>query len=170
MEFVMMLCCLGSLNVMSRYNHPMFFGFVLLVLVVGMSGVVSFFNGVYGFMLFMCIVSGIMVVFAYSVALVPLSLNVEKSYKLIDQEKSLFSQLEKNVLIIISSMVTVLTVLCLLVLWSFMSSGVSMGCFYSITYFTSDWGIGISLLGFLLFLVMVFCVSVASKYSGALVK
>nr|YP_003934258.1 NADH dehydrogenase subunit 6 [Paphia euglypta]ADB03056.1 NADH dehydrogenase subunit 6 [Paphia euglypta] len=170
MEFIFVLCCLGSMNVMSRYDHPMFFGFALLLLTVGMSSVVSLFNGIYGFALFMCIVSGILVVFAYSIALVPLMSEKKEAEKMIAQENKLFKSLKVShggsMVMLMSFFFSFFCVLLL----SFMEKGIGVGGFQGVLYMSDDWGIGMSLFSVLLFLVMVFCVSVAGKYKGALIK
>nr|YP_010555861.1 NADH dehydrogenase subunit 6 [Marcia hiantina]UYR95093.1 NADH dehydrogenase subunit 6 [Marcia hiantina] len=170
LECLFCICCLGSMNIMSRYNHPMFFGFSLLVVVVVVSMIFSFYNGVYGFMVFMCIVSGILVVFAYSVALVPLMLEKNDVNDLVSKQDGLLKSMKGGYLGWILSILSVMFCLLVALGMSFASGKVGPSWFQSALYVCADWGIAMVAFGFLLFLVMVFCVGVAGKYKGALIK
>nr|YP_005267045.1 NADH dehydrogenase subunit 6 [Paphia amabilis]AEH99621.1 NADH dehydrogenase subunit 6 [Paphia amabilis] len=170
LEFFLVLCCLGSMNVMSRYDHPMFFGFSLLLLTISMSSVVSFFNGVYGFSLFMCIVSGILVVFAYSIALVPLMTEKKEAEKLIAQQNKLFKSVKASYSMWLVFPMSFFFFFFFVLGVNFIGKDSGVGVFESVLYLSNDWSIGMSLFSVLLFLVMVFCVSVAGKYKGALIK
>jgi hypothetical protein len=44
------------------------------------------------------------------------------------------------------------------------------GSFRGILYISEGWGLGMVIIGLFIFLVIVFCVSVAGKYKGALIK
>nr|YP_009422194.1 NADH dehydrogenase subunit 6 [Ruditapes decussatus]AJY78599.1 NADH dehydrogenase subunit 6 [Ruditapes decussatus] len=164
------MCCMGLMNVMSRYNHPMYFGFALLFLVAGLSGVLSFYGGVYGFMVFMCIVSGILVVFAYSVALAPLVLEEAEFYGLASEQKTFLGGASMSFSSLGAFLVSVVFIYCLVLLGTFIVSSISVTSFQSVLYVSKAWGVAMSLFSLFLFLIMVFSVSVASKYSGALIK
>nr|YP_010410222.1 NADH dehydrogenase subunit 6 [Tapes dorsatus]URH16433.1 NADH dehydrogenase subunit 6 [Tapes dorsatus] len=170
MEFFLVLCCLSSMNIMSRYDHPMFFGFGLLLVVVGVSGILSLYSGIYGFMVFMCIVSGVLVVFAYSVALVPLQLDKEELDEMEYKQENLYKSLGGKYMGFSLSILSVFLAFLIVTMQSFVEVGVSAGFFESAIYASTDWAMGMSIFGFLLFLVMVFCVGVASKHEGALIK
>nr|YP_005267071.1 NADH dehydrogenase subunit 6 [Paratapes undulatus]AEH99647.1 NADH dehydrogenase subunit 6 [Paratapes undulatus] len=170
LEILVMVCCLGSMNIMSRFDHPMYFGFALLILVASMSGVVSMYSGIYGFMLFMCIVSGILVVFAYSVALVPLMLEGNESEILFFQQKKKMKLMGVFSMGWVMSIMSVFLIVGLFFVGNFIDGYSGLSCFQSALYVSNDWGIAMTLFGVLLFLVMVFSVGIAGKYSGALIK
>nr|YP_005267058.1 NADH dehydrogenase subunit 6 [Paratapes textilis]AEH99634.1 NADH dehydrogenase subunit 6 [Paratapes textilis] len=170
LEIFIMACCLGSMNIMSRYDHPMYFGFALLVLVASMSGAVSAYSGVYGFMIFMCIVSGILVVFAYSVALVPLMMEKSESDVVFSEYKNKMKFLGVFTMGWVAMVISILMIICFYVFGGFVDGYSSTSCFQSILYVSNDWGVAMTLFGVLLFLVMVFSVGIAGKYSGALIK
>nr|YP_010555874.1 NADH dehydrogenase subunit 6 [Marcia japonica]UYR95106.1 NADH dehydrogenase subunit 6 [Marcia japonica] len=174
LEFLFCFSFLGFMHVLSRYNHPMFFGFGLLGVMVVLSTIFSFYSGVYGFATFMCVVSGVLVVFAYSVALVPLELS-KNDKKLMNTEKQMTKpwQSSKGEELKASWVMTGCSVLfCMLGVMglSFLNSKINLTWFQSILYVSHDWSIGMVVFGLLLFLVMIFCVSVAGKYKGALIK
>ena len=166
LEMVIVLWCLGSINVLTRYNHPMFFGFSLLFITVGLRGFLRFYGGVYGFIVFICVVSGILVVFAYRIALVPSTIENEIEV----QEKSTFSLAEKKFLRVLSVLARLVLVLFFRVVLSFFNFQVVLSSFESRLYVTEGWGKGIRFLGDLLFLVIVYSVRIAGKLKGALIK
>lgn len=147
----------------------MFFGFALLARVVGFSGILRYYGGVYAFIIFICIVSGILVVFAYRIALVPLLLEEEEADEIISKHRGLFKSLGKFKLGWSLSLLRGLGVFLLITLINFNEPGVKINGFQRVSYVCFDWAAGIRLFGFLLFLVMVFCVGVAGKYKGALI-
>nr|YP_010455424.1 NADH dehydrogenase subunit 6 [Ruditapes variegatus]UUA63029.1 NADH dehydrogenase subunit 6 [Ruditapes variegatus] len=172
LEFMVVVCCLSSVSVAERYNHPMYFGASLLLVVVFMSGILGYYGGVYSFMLFMCVASGVLVVFAYSMSLTPLILGKSEGEEFVKNTEDKSGIVESYFLM---SMVycfacSVLGLWALYCISSFV--GVSSGSsgFSKVLYMGVSWGVGMSLMGFLLFLVMVFCVGVAGKYKGALIE
>lgn len=78
-EFFLVCCGLVIGKIVFRFNHPMFLGFIVFSFFIFCRVVVSFYGGVYGFSLFIVSVSGILVVFLYSIALIPISLNENES-------------------------------------------------------------------------------------------
>lgn len=170
LEILVIVCCLGSINIISRFDHPIYFGFALLILVASIRGVVRIYRGIYGFMLFICIVSGILVVFAYSVALVPLILEG-------NEREILFFQQKKKIKLIgvfsigwVMSIIRVFLIVGLFFVGNFIDGYSGLRCFQRALYVSNDWGIAITLFGVLLFLVIVFRVGIAGKYRGALIK
>nr|YP_010555842.1 NADH dehydrogenase subunit 6 [Cryptonema producta]UYR95074.1 NADH dehydrogenase subunit 6 [Cryptonema producta] len=172
LEFLIVVFSLSCITVLVKYNHPMYYGMGWVCLVINISAMLSSYSGVYGFTLFMSVVSGVLVVFAYSISLSPLILSKKQSkeIKVKPRVKNLDWDLIfyfKRVLIptVLSCMFFSLYLIMLSV-----TPKVSEGWFSTILYMSSDWALGMVLLSVMLFLVMVFCVSVASKLKGALIK
>nr|QIA44522.1 NADH dehydrogenase subunit 6 [Macridiscus semicancellata] len=166
---MMVVLSLSSFSVLMKYNHPMYYGMGWVCLVINISGMLSLYSGVYGFVLFMSVVSGVLVVFAYSMSLSPLMLSKEEaknfvmSKGVVKREGVLFKRV--SVLFIISILFISLFISMLGVM-----PKVSGSWFLGVLYMSTGWSLGIVLLSLFMFLVMIFCVSVAGKFKGALIK
>nr|YP_009491839.1 NADH dehydrogenase subunit 6 [Dosinia troscheli]AWI68009.1 NADH dehydrogenase subunit 6 [Dosinia troscheli] len=159
-ELFVLFSLLSVLNFSLKIEHPLMVGMGLLSILVVMSGVVVFYGSLYSFCLFMVMVGGVLVVFSYAISLV--SFSVEKM--------SFGFGKTKNVSLKVSLALSLLFLVMLNFMLVFESDWVEWGVFSTILYFSQDWGVGVVWMSLLLFLVMVFSVSVASKYSGALLK
>nr|YP_009727232.1 NADH dehydrogenase subunit 6 [Macridiscus melanaegis]QIA44497.1 NADH dehydrogenase subunit 6 [Macridiscus melanaegis] len=169
---MMVVLSLSSFSVLMKYNHPMYYGMGWVCLVINISGVLSLYSGVYGFVLFMSVVSGVLVVFAYSMSLSPLMLSKEEAKnltvkKLSNKREGVSNNFFKrvSVLFIIFILFTSLFVTMMGVM-----PKVSSSWFLSVLYMSTGWSLGMVLLSLFMFLVMIFCVSVAGKFKGALIK
>nr|YP_009491826.1 NADH dehydrogenase subunit 6 [Dosinia altior]AWI67996.1 NADH dehydrogenase subunit 6 [Dosinia altior] len=159
-ELFVLFCFLSVVNFSLKIEHPLMVGMGLLSVLVVMSGVVTFYGSLYSFCLFMVMVGGVLVVFSYTISLI--SFSIEKM--------SFGFEKEKNIGIKLGLVFSLLFLMSVGLMLVFESDWVEWSLFSSILYFSKDWGIGIVWMSLLLFLVMVFSVSVASKYSGALLK
>nr|YP_009727996.1 NADH dehydrogenase subunit 6 [Macridiscus multifarius]QIA44510.1 NADH dehydrogenase subunit 6 [Macridiscus multifarius] len=169
---MMVVLSLSSFSVLMKYNHPMYYGMGWVCLVVNISAMLSLYSGVYGFVLFMSVVSGVLVVFAYSMSLSPLMLNKEEAENFVTSKgmvkregmSSVFFK-RVSILFIVSILFTSLFISMLGVV-----PKVSSSWFLSVLYMSTGWSLGMVLLSLFMFLVMIFCVSVAGKFKGALIK
>nr|AAP74621.1 NADH dehydrogenase subunit 6 [Ruditapes philippinarum]AAP74628.1 NADH dehydrogenase subunit 6 [Ruditapes philippinarum] len=167
-------CCLSSVKLVMKYGNPMFYGLWLVFVVVNVSVLLSFYGGVYGFMLFMSVVSGVLVVFSYSISLVPLVLSKKEVKKLsYTKNKSGLTVMEKffkKYLMVLNFIISLLVLMMGSISLVFEELEKGNGSFESFLYLGDNWSCGMVIMGVFMFLVMVFCVSIAGKYKGALVK
>nr|AKE36671.1 NADH dehydrogenase subunit 6 [Meretrix lamarckii] len=153
------------------YSHPLVLGMGLLIIAVVMGMVVCYYGPVFSFCVFMVMVAGVLVVFSYTISLVP--------YKGFDFEKGEetgvdipFGSNSK----IFSSWVVLgfFFLVCLVSVGAnsaYSEDFSSMLLNYTeIAYFTEDYSVVIVWLAMLLFLAMVFGASMSSWYKGALVQ
>ena len=63
----------------------MIFGFIVLFICTGARALICRFRGIYGFLLFICIITGILIVFGYRISLVP-DLDMKKREREITKE------------------------------------------------------------------------------------
>nr|YP_009498482.1 NADH dehydrogenase subunit 6 [Dosinia japonica]AWK60554.1 NADH dehydrogenase subunit 6 [Dosinia japonica] len=159
-ELFVLFGLLSVINFSLKIEHPLMMGMGLLSILVTMSGVVVFYGSLYSFCLFMVMVGGVLVVFSYAISLI--SFTVEKMSFGFGKKKSINVKL--------SLIFSLLFLMTMNLMFVFESDWAKWGLFNNVLYFSQDWGIGIVWMSLLLFLVMVFSVSVASKYSGALLK
>nr|YP_009455669.1 NADH dehydrogenase subunit 6 [Lutraria maxima]AUH21195.1 NADH dehydrogenase subunit 6 [Lutraria maxima] len=145
--------------VLIKEVHPIrLAGAVLVMSLIGLLSLCFFIGPVFAVCSFLVMVGGVLVVFGYSVSLVPLEsqekVKVQGSSSLIGIFLSFFFFL-------------------VLVLPSVSEfSGDLFGFFFvsDCLYFSDSWGKMVSLLGFYLFLGMVVAVRICSSYKGALVR
>nr|AAP74642.1 NADH dehydrogenase subunit 6 [Ruditapes philippinarum] len=167
-------CCLSSVKLVMKYGNPMFYGLWLVFVVVNVSVLLSFYGGVYGFMLFMSVVSGVLVVFSYSISLVPLVLSKKEVKKLsYTKNKSGLTVMEKffkKYLMVLNFIISLLVLMMGSISLVFEELEKGNGSFESFLYLGDNWSCGMVIMGVFMFLVMVFCVSIAGKCKGALVK
>mgnify|MGYP001554130219 CR=1 FL=1 len=134
-------------------------GIGLLILTIISVFLVVSYGRFYAFRLFMVIVGGVLVVFSYRVSLVPYF-----SIKIRPNRGNAYVSNKRNILLSFFFVFFVTTSV-------FMRLSISnLGIFSRIVYFSEDWAIASVWIGILLFIVIVFCTSVAGKYEGALCK
>nr|UPX88907.1 NADH dehydrogenase subunit 6 [Xylophaga oregona] len=161
------LFLLFTWNLILFMNNPLSLIWGLLVLSVLSVFVISLeFSFLMGFCLFMCIVSGVLVLVAYCVALIPFS---KKEQKI--QKANELTPFKKFVSALLSSFcfsfIVSFCVSCVICLsredsFLFVRSVESFIC-------TEEWVIAMVLTSLYLFLSVVVCVNICSKYSGALI-
>nr|UPX89018.1 NADH dehydrogenase subunit 6 [Xyloredo sp. E88]UPX89030.1 NADH dehydrogenase subunit 6 [Xyloredo sp. E89] len=131
---------------------------ILSVLLISMG--LSF---IVGFCLFMCMISGVLVLVSYCVALIPFSGAAN-----FDDKMFLLSSLKFGWKFLLYSLIFFLFISFLF----FFYEDYSVFCFVrSVESFicTEDWLGVMVLLSFYLFLTIIVCVNICSKYSGALI-
>lgn len=174
LEFLVMGCCLSSVKLVIKYGNPMFYGLWLVFVVVNVSVLLSFYGGVYGFILFIRVVSGVLVVFSYRISLVPLVLRKKEVKKLsYTKNKSGLTVIEKffkKYLIVLNFIISLLVLIIGSIRLVFEELEKGNGSFERFLYLGDNWSCGIVIMGVFIFLVIVFCVRIAGKYKGALVK
>nr|YP_009000595.2 NADH dehydrogenase subunit 6 [Lutraria rhynchaena] len=145
--------------VLVKEVHPIrLAGAVLVLSLVGLMSLCFSVGPVFAVCSFLVMVGGVLVVFGYSVSLVPL----ESQEKVkVEGNSSLFGLLFLFVL----SLIMILPFLSELSV-DFSSLFIVSDCLY----FSDSWGKMVSLLGFYLFLGMVVAVRICSPYKGALVR
>nr|YP_010393045.1 NADH dehydrogenase subunit 6 [Xylophaga washingtona]UPX88943.1 NADH dehydrogenase subunit 6 [Xylophaga washingtona]UPX88955.1 NADH dehydrogenase subunit 6 [Xylophaga washingtona] len=153
-------------NVLFFMNNPLSLICGLLVLSVLSVFLISIeFSFLMGFCLFMCIVSGVLVLVAYCVALIPFSKKEQKIQKV---ELTLFKKVVGVIMGVASFLFFIFFLLsCVISLggegsFLFMRSVESFVC-------TEEWVVAMVLTSLYLFLSVVVCVNICSKYSGALI-
>nr|UJH93130.1 NADH dehydrogenase subunit 6 [Venus verrucosa]UJH93156.1 NADH dehydrogenase subunit 6 [Venus verrucosa]UJH93182.1 NADH dehydrogenase subunit 6 [Venus verrucosa]UJH93208.1 NADH dehydrogenase subunit 6 [Venus verrucosa]UJH93247.1 NADH dehydrogenase subunit 6 [Venus verrucosa] len=165
MEMFVLFSVLSVINFSLKFSHPLMLGMGLLMVLLVVTSILIFYGGLYAFCLFMVMVGGVLVVFSYTISLIPYSI---KSYSV--KEKQIVVSLTDDFIIMLKLLMSGMVV-CLAVLFLTMDSEWSvLNTFSEVMYFTADWGVGSVWMGLLLFLIMVFSVSVAGKYKGALLK
>ncbi|YP_009827043.1 NADH dehydrogenase subunit 6 (mitochondrion) [Mercenaria mercenaria] len=151
---------LSVVNVALESSHPLVMGMGLLVLTVMAVSLVVWYGSFYGFSLFMVMVGGVLVVFSYTISLVPYI--SEKKSKMSSEVSNFYDFL---------MVVLGLGFFCLVVIGLTMKENLSsFGLFSNMFYYTEDWSLATVWMSILLFLVMIFCVNVAGNYKGALCK
>uniref|UniRef100_UPI00315D7EF8 NADH dehydrogenase subunit 6 n=1 Tax=Glauconome virens TaxID=457868 RepID=UPI00315D7EF8 len=136
-------------------SFPLALGGMILMVGVGMALVVLFVSGaLFSVSFFMVLVGGVLVVFGYTVSLVPFTGKMKET-TLVGKNLGVF--------VYASVLLCVLTISLDSYGWGFYKTT-------DVLYFCSEWGVVIILLSVLLFLVMVTAVSVAGKQQGALIK
>nr|UJH93325.1 NADH dehydrogenase subunit 6 [Chamelea gallina] len=165
MEMFVLFSVLSVINFSLKFSHPLMLGMGLLMVLLVVTSILIFYGGLYAFCLFMVMVGGVLVVFSYTISLIPYSI---KSYSV--KEKQIMVSLTDDFIIMLKLLMSGMVV-CLVVLFLTMDSEWSvLNMFSEVMYFTADWGVGSVWMGLLLFLIMVFSMSVAGKYKGALLK
>nr|QKQ29673.1 NADH dehydrogenase subunit 6 [Ruditapes philippinarum] len=163
-----MVCCLSSFSIILKYNHPMYYGMALVFVVVNVSVFLAYYSGLYGFMLFMSVASGVLVVFAYSIALIPLLLKKKEALELFSE--SVMKSKTSFIFKVWMFMISITLMVGIFVMVMVVNPDTGGGSFSGILYMSEGWGLGMVIMGLFMFLLMVFCVSVAGKYKGALIK
>nr|UJH93143.1 NADH dehydrogenase subunit 6 [Venus verrucosa] len=165
MEVFVLFSILSIVNFSLKFSHPLVLGMGLLMVLLIVTSILVFYGGLYAFCLFMVMVGGVLVVFSYTISLVPYTV---KSYST-KKKQVVVSLIEDFISLLKFALGGCFTFL--IMAWFSMDSDWSMlSLFSEMMYFTEDWGVGSVWLGLLLFLIMVFSVSVAGKYKGALLK
>lgn len=128
----------------------------------------AYYRGLYGFMLFISVARGVLVVFAYRIALIPLLLKKKEALELFSERvikrKTSFIFKVWMFIIRIALMVGIFVIVIVV------NPDTGGGSFRGILYISEGWSLGMVIIGLFIFLVIVFCVSVAGKYKGALIK
>nr|YP_008758075.1 NADH dehydrogenase subunit 6 [Arctica islandica]AGC84101.1 NADH dehydrogenase subunit 6 [Arctica islandica]AGW53599.1 NADH dehydrogenase subunit 6 [Arctica islandica]AGW53611.1 NADH dehydrogenase subunit 6 [Arctica islandica] len=135
--------------------HPLILGGGVLTIGVLLAPLVALYSGpLYSFSFFMVLVGGVLIVFSYSISLIPFS-SVEKD--------KISKGIRKGIWGVISGLF-----ISIFLLMKETNCGVlsQMEMFY----FNIGWGGGVVLLSAILFILMVIVVTIAGKYEGALVK
>nr|YP_008854389.1 NADH dehydrogenase subunit 6 [Meretrix lyrata]AGR50835.1 NADH dehydrogenase subunit 6 [Meretrix lyrata] len=146
------------------YSHPLVLGMGLLIFSVIMGMFLCYYGPIFSFCAFMVMVAGVLVVFSYTISLVPFKGFDYKSNKNF-----------KSMNIFGSGVV--LGGFFFVCFFSSMVVGVDSNNFFGmflsyteISYFTEDYSIFIVWMGLLLFLAMVFGASMCKSYEGALIQ
>nr|AKE36684.1 NADH dehydrogenase subunit 6 [Meretrix lamarckii] len=152
------------------YSHPLVLGMGLLIITVVMGMIVCYYGPVFSFCVFMVMVAGVLVVFSYTISLVPYEGSDIKKSKKVGINISIspsYKVFGSWVVLVFFFLVCIVSVGVNSVYSEDFSS---MFLNYSeIVYFTEDYSIVIVWLAVLLFLAMVFGASMSSWYKGALV-
>nr|QOE56583.1 NADH dehydrogenase subunit 6 [Antigona lamellaris] len=158
METIVLFLVLSVVNFSLKLSHPLLLGMGLLMLLLVLTSLIVFYGSLYSFCLFMVMVGGVLVVFCYTISLVPY----------VGKEMSLFGS-SKGLVLGKAQFVLSVSFVCMMILLMTMDSDWgSLSLFSKVFYFSTDWGIMCVWLSVLLFIVMVFSVSVAGKFTGAL--
>ena len=159
-EMFVLFFLLRVVNVALESSHPLVMGIGLLVLTVIAVRLVVWYGRFYGFRLFMVMVGGVLVVFSYTISLVPYI--SEKKSKIRSEVRNFYDFL---------MVVLGLGFFCLVVIGLTIKESLRrFGLFRNMFYYTEDWSLATVWIRILLFLVMIFCVNVAGNYKGALCK
>nr|QLH90205.1 NADH dehydrogenase subunit 6 [Meretrix lusoria] len=156
------------------YSHPLVLGMGLLIFSVFMGMVICYYGPIFSFCAFMVMVAGVLVVFSYTISLVPFEgYNYEDSKGLKEKNK-VFKEL--GISRKVSGRLGVVFFFFACLASPFISGDKNedvSGMFLSyteISYFTEDYSIVVVWLAVLLFLAMVFSASMSKWYEGALVQ
>lgn len=145
-------------------DHPMPHGGILLVVGVLSAGVISLNAGpLFAVFYFLVLVGGVLIVFAYTISLVPYDVGEmleEKDYKKLGLESSSTSHALRFLRVIL-----IVAFRCLaLVRYRWGPYSYTWLAFYRI-----DWAIGVVMIGVILLLLIISAVGIARRYKGALV-
>lgn len=187
---------IGVINFSLQHTHPIVIGIELLIFLTLSCVFLIFHRAIYSFCLFMVIVGGVLVVFAYTIAMVPYSGKVAPKSKLenvsnnkknkiftrgysgegisyVDFLKKFLDELYKNCGKVLTRYVYyIFRWFVLIILGIFLKLEVNnrvQNMFYRILYYRIDFAKLRVWLGVLLFAVIVFSASLTSKNEGALV-
>nr|BAV24996.1 NADH dehydrogenase subunit 6 [Isorropodon fossajaponicum] len=155
-EMFVLMFILTCVNFSIWVEHPLILGGGLLIVsIVSLPFLVSV-GSLFGFSFFIVVVGGVLIVFAYSVSLIPVT-KKDLPFKLkFFKKKQMYC---RGYLFLM--FVTLFSGWCV---------GEGIFCWSDALYFSKGWGLGVVLLGFLLLVVMVISISFASKFKGALIK
>nr|YP_009128925.1 NADH dehydrogenase subunit 6 [Saxidomus purpurata]AJT47995.1 NADH dehydrogenase subunit 6 [Saxidomus purpurata] len=173
------------------HSHPLVLGTGLLTVSVFMACLLTFYGPLFSFSVFMVMVAGVLVVFSYTISLVPFKgatemrdpvksapgsfsgKNVNKSfgvkrsvlvYKLGSKEDVWLSYLAVFMIFLFSLVVTCYQGVNGEDVWSVFINYSDVG------YFSEDYSFVLVWLGVLLFVAMIFSMGVANCYEGALIQ
>nr|AME17939.1 NADH dehydrogenase subunit 6 [Cyclina sinensis] len=172
------------------YSHPLVLGMSLLGISVVMVSIMCFYGPIFSFCIFMVMIAGVLVVFSYTISLVPYEGPDYKEGKVVDfvslgiSESGVFGIIKKNFFESFFGFVfsdffrfrVFVGFLFFLVVFMFLYqslvglelSGAFLG-YSDIGYFSEDYSMVLVWLGSLLFFVMIFGTGMASRYNGALI-
>lgn len=71
MEIFVFFMCRLFFQFLFYYSHPLILGVILLSVAVFIVGILCYYGPLFGFCVFMVIVAGVLVVFSYTISLVP---------------------------------------------------------------------------------------------------
>nr|YP_003162834.1 NADH dehydrogenase subunit 6 [Meretrix meretrix]ACU68440.1 NADH dehydrogenase subunit 6 [Meretrix meretrix] len=156
------------------YSHPLVLGMGLLIFSVFMGMVICYYGPIFSFCAFMVMVAGVLVVFSYTISLVPFEGYNYEDKKDLKKKTKIFEEL--GISRKISGYLGALFFFLACVVSPFVNSDNNedvSGMFLSyteISYFTEDYSLVVVWLAVLLFLAMVFSASMSKWYEGALVQ
>nr|YP_010178049.1 NADH dehydrogenase subunit 6 [Mactra quadrangularis]QUV72899.1 NADH dehydrogenase subunit 6 [Mactra quadrangularis]ULC79868.1 NADH dehydrogenase subunit 6 [Mactra quadrangularis]WLS55657.1 NADH dehydrogenase subunit 6 [Mactra quadrangularis] len=157
MSWFLFLCLLLLSQFFLSQSHPIYLGGVLMVFGIFSSLVLSFYSGpLLGVCSYLVLVGGILVVFSYSVALVPV---MKKDVKF--SSGSLVKQGFKTFFIIMGWF---------LCLCQSMELGSPLFFYSSSIYFSDAWSKMVMFLGLYLLFSMIAAARMCSCYKGALIR
>nr|AGH15601.1 NADH dehydrogenase subunit 6 [Mactra antiquata] len=157
MSWVVFLCILLLSQFFLTQTHPIYLGGVLMVFGIFSSLVLSFYAGpLLGVCSYLVLVGGILVVFSYSVALVP----VMKK----DDGESGYSVLSQGLKIFFAFLGWILCF--------YQVEALEMPLFFfsSSLYFSESWSKMVMFLGLYLLFAMIAAARICSSYKGALIR
>nr|AEQ36908.1 NADH dehydrogenase subunit 6 [Mactra antiquata]AKJ86559.1 NADH dehydrogenase subunit 6 [Mactra antiquata]AKJ86571.1 NADH dehydrogenase subunit 6 [Mactra antiquata] len=156
MSWFVFLCILLLSQFFLTQTHPIYLGGVLMVFGIFSSLVLSFYAGpVLGVCSYLVLVGGILVVFSYSVALVPVLKKDVTAMK-----HSLLGQSLKIFFVFLGWFLCLCQIETLGVLFLFSSS----------LYYSESWSKMVMFLGLYLLFAMIAAARICSSYKGALIR